>query len=85
MLIHYGEHFEHIAKLFERESRIYVWTHDLVTLHHSDNKADYPLWKPAEADKLEAGLPAAGIPIRESHRALKESQLHTRRAYLVRL
>ena len=42
--------FEGIALLFDHSEQSYVWAHNLVTLHYSDDLTDYPvlfqLWKP---------------------------------------
>ncbi|MEO8357051.1 MAG: transposase [Chloroflexota bacterium] len=77
LLIHYGQDFEKIAKLFDHVTQSYVWAHDLVTIHYSDEETDYPLlfqlWEPAQVEKLEAGLRAAGIPLKGSKEKLKES------------
>ena len=43
LLSHYGQDFEQIAKLYDHVSESYVWAHDLVTLHYSDDDTDYPL------------------------------------------
>ena len=87
LLIHYGENFEQIAKLFDHVSGSYVWAHDLVTLHYSDNETDYPvlfqLWKPVELEKLEAGLRSAQIPLKASKEALKETDPRKWRGYLL--
>ncbi len=70
LLQHYGQDFEKIAKLFDHVSQTYVWAHDLVTVHYSDEETDYPvmfqLWEPVELEKLEAGLRASGIPLKAS-------------------
>jgi len=87
LLIHYGQDFEQIAKLFDHVSGSYVWAHDLVTLHYSDNETDYPalfqLWKPVELEKLEAGLRSANVPIKASKEALKETDPRKWRGYLL--
>jgi hypothetical protein len=89
LLTHFGKCFENIAHLFDSTKRCYVWAHNLVNLHYSDDQTDYPvnfkLWEPAEVDELEAGLKAAGIPIRESKYALKESDPKKSRNYLLGL
>jgi len=76
LLMHYGEHFEKIAYLYDSARGCYGWAHNLVNLHYSEDQTDYPvrfkLWEPAEVEVLEAGLKAAGIPIRASKYALKE-------------
>ena len=87
LLTHYGQEFEYIAKLFDHVSGTYVWAHDLVTLHYSDDDTDYPvlfqLWKPVELEKLEAGLRAAEIPLRANKEALKESDPCKWRGYVL--
>src|SRR5918992_5784040 len=70
LLSHYGHHFDKIAYLYDAAQKCYVWAHNLVNLHYSDDQTDYPinfqLWEPAAADALAAGLKEAGIAIRES-------------------
>ncbi len=87
LLIHYGQDFEQIAKLFDHVSGSYVWAHDLVTLHYSDNETDYPalfqLWKPVELEKLEAGLRSANVPLKASKETLKETDPRKWRGYLL--
>lgn len=87
LLTHYGHQFEKIALLYDSTRECYVWAHNLVNLHYSDDQTDYPvafrLWEPAEVDTLEAGLLAAGIPLRAGKYALKESAPHKWRNYLL--
>jgi hypothetical protein len=87
LLTHYGQAFEQIAKLFDHVSGTYVWAHDLVTLHYSDDETDYPmlfqLWRPVELEKLEAGLRAAQVPLRANKEALKASDPRKWRGYLL--
>jgi len=87
LLAHYGQHFEQIAYLFDHVEQRYVWAHNLVTVHYSDDDTDYPLlfqlWKPVDLEKLEQGLLAAGLKLKESKRALKESAPHKWRQYLL--
>lgn len=89
LLKHYGEHFEHIVYLFDHVEQNHTWAHNLVTLHYSDNETDYPvdfqLWKPADLEKLEQGLQAAGGKIKDSKRGLKETAPHKWRQYLLGL
>ncbi len=77
LLMHYGQDFEQIAKLWDHVSGSYVWAHDLVTIHYSDDETDYPvlfqLWVPVDLEKLEQGIRAAGIPIKASKEALKDT------------
>jgi hypothetical protein len=87
LLIHYGQDFEQIANLFDHVTGTYVWAHDLLTLHYSDNETDYPalfeLWKPVELEKLEAGLRSADVKFKESKEPLKKKEPKKWRAYLL--
>jgi hypothetical protein len=87
LLTHYGRHFDEIAFLYDPTEKRYVWAHNVVNVHYSDDQTDYPLyfevWKPADLDKIEHGLQAAGIRLRESKFALKESDPKKWRQYLL--
>ncbi len=87
LLMHYGQDFEQIAKLWDHVSGSYVWAHDLVTIHYSDDETDYPvlfqLWVPVDLEKLEQGIRAAGIPIKASKEALKDTDPQKWRGYLL--
>jgi hypothetical protein len=87
LLTHYGRHFDEIAFLYDPTTKRYTWAHNLVGLHYSDDQTDYPvqfqLWKPADLTRLEHGLPAAGIPLRQSKFALKDSAPKKWRQYLL--
>ena len=87
LLIHYGQDFEKIAQLFDHVSQSYVWAHDLVTIHYSDEETDYPalfqLWEPVELEKVEEGLRAAGIKLKESKEPWKETDPNKWRGYVL--
>ncbi len=89
LLEHYGKHFKGIAKLYDSSKGCHVWAHHLVGLHYSDDQTDYPvefeLWKPADLEKIEEGLPELGIPIKESKLELKKTNEAKWRQYLIRL
>ena len=55
LLTHYGHHFEHIAKLYDHTQERYVWAHNLVTLHYSDEQTDYPVVHTQHPCRLEPG------------------------------
>jgi hypothetical protein len=86
-LSHYGRHFDEIAFLYDPAEKRYTWAHNLVNLHYSDDQTDYPLhfqlWKPADLIKIEQGLQAAGIRLRESKFALKDTDPKKWRQYLL--
>jgi hypothetical protein len=56
-------------------------------VHYSDNETDYPLcfqlWKPPDLAKLEQGLVAASVKLKESKRAWQESAPQKWRQYLI--
>ena len=87
LLQHYGQDFEKIAKLFDHVTQSYVWAHDLVTVHYSDEETDYPvmfqLWEPMELEKVEAGLRASGIRLNANKEKLKETNPNKWRSYLL--
>lgn len=87
LLAHYGQHFDQIAYLYDHVEQRYVWAHNLVTWHYSDDQTDYPvvfqLWKPVDLDKLEAGLVAAKIVLKDSKQALKKTTPYKWRQYLI--
>ena len=89
LLSHYGQHFDQIAYLYDPVLKGFAWAHDLVTLHYSDDQTDYPvafqLWKPADLENLEQGLLAAGIRVKESKQALKQTAPDKWRQYLISL
>jgi hypothetical protein len=87
LLCHYGREFEHIACLWDSAENRWVWAHNLVNLHYSDDKTDYPvyfqLWKPADLEQIEVGLQDAGIRLRSAKFVLKESAPKKWRQYLL--
>jgi hypothetical protein len=89
LLAHYGKQFDNIAYLYDSAQKCYVWAHNLVNLHYSDDQTDYPvafrLWEPADLDTLETGLTAAGVTIRQSKDGLKDSEPKKWRQYLLGL
>ena len=87
LLTHYGQEFEQIAKLFDPATGTYVWAHNLVTIHYSDDLTDYPLlfrlWQPVDLEKLEQGLRAAGIPLKADKEVWKVTNPRKWRGYLL--
>ena len=87
LLPHYGHDFEQIAKLFDHVTQTYVWAHDLVNLHYSDDVTDYPagfqLWEPVDLEQLEQGLRTAQVPLKASKEKLKTSDPAKWRGYVL--
>lgn len=69
LLKHYGQCFDHIYNLKDYVSGGYSWAHDLVTLHYSDEQADYPvyyqLWDPPDWEAVALFLMEKGLNIRK--------------------
>lgn len=86
LLMHYGQQFEEIAQLYDHVSGRYIWAHDLVTLHYSDDQTDYPLlfelWKPLNVARLEASVRSVGLKLQAAKEKLKESDPPKWRSYL---
>lgn len=89
LLTHDGRQFDKIAYLYDSAQQCYVWAHNLVNLHYSDDQTDYPidfrLWEPADLATLETGLTAAGVTIRQSKLALKDHDPKKWRQYVLGL
>ena len=87
LLHHHGKTFEKIAKLWDHVENRYVWAHNLVSLHYSDDQTDYPiecqLWQPPDLEQLEKGLPEAGVKLKESKFRLKTETPKKWRQYLL--
>jgi DDE superfamily endonuclease len=67
LLQHYGPKKEGAAWLRDPHGRGYRWSHNLVNLHYSDDRTDYPvdfrLWESADLSKIEVSLRAAGFDV----------------------
>ena len=86
LLTHYGQQFDEIAKLWDPTEKRFVWAHNLVNVHYSDEQTDYPvfyqLWRPADLEQLEQGLQAVGLKLRADKFSLKESAPRKWKQYL---
>lgn len=89
LLTHYGQHFDTMAYLYDSTQQCYVWAHNLVHLHYSDDQTDYPiafrLWEPANVETIATGLTAAGVILRQSKLSLTGHAPHTWRHYVLGL
>lgn len=78
MLIHYGKKFDDISCLKDHSTDTYVWAHNLVNLHYSDDQIDYPtlfeIWKPMDVAQVQASLEAHGVKIKPKKIALKTDE-----------
>lgn len=87
LLKHYGHHFDKIAYLWDHVEERYVWAHNLVSIHYSDDQTDYPvryqLWEPVDLERLEEGLRATNVKMQHGKFALKENDPQKWRQYLL--
>jgi hypothetical protein len=67
LLKHYGKCFDNIYYHYDYVHKCYRWSHDMVTLHYSDDRTDYPvlwrLWDPPDWDAVATYLMERGFPI----------------------
>lgn len=77
MLMHYGKCFDEIAYLKDHATDSYMWAHNLVNLHYSDDLTDYPLsfelWKPMDVDAVARAVEQAGYTIKPVKKELKQT------------
>jgi len=87
ILPHYGRHFDGIAKLYDPKDKCYVYGHNLVTLHYSDDAVDYPvfyrLWQPVDVLNLEQALRQAEVSLNPQKEILKTTDPAKWRKYLL--
>lgn len=87
LLSHYGQKIDNIHKLFDHVSNSYVYAHNLVTLHYSDNQCDYPidyeLWLPMDVEKVEQKMIELEIRLNSTHQENKETHPAKWRRYLM--
>lgn len=84
LMSHYGKHFENIYRLWDHVHNCYVWSHNLVSLHYSDDRTDYPvshdLWEPPDWEAVALKMRELGIHVNEQkweNRATEVSKWHS--------
>lgn len=87
LLHHLGQQFDQISQLYDSVSKQYVYAHNLVTLHYSDDLIDYPvyyrMWEPADVTKLEPALIKARVNLNPDKVSIKHSDPIAWRRYLL--
>lgn len=87
LLEHYGKKIEGIHKLYDHVKECYVYAHNLVTLHYSDDHCDYPiyheLWLPMNVEKMERKMEALNIRLNEKYQNNKTTKPAEWRRYLM--
>lgn len=78
LLEHYGKSIDGIYMIWDHNKHCYVRAHNLLTLHYSDDKCDYPvydkLWEYADLEALEQKMDELDIYINATKRANKKEK-----------
>ena len=90
LLKHYGKQFDDIYYHYDYVNKCNRWAHDLVTLHYSDAKTDYPvyyqLWEPPDWEAVAEFLKAKDFTINQDkwdnrHKEVKQWLNYIRSRY----
>lgn len=69
LMHHYGKHFENIYHLYDHVTEQYVFAHNLVTVHYSDDKTDYSvfnqLWLPPDWEAVAGKMRELGLHVNQ--------------------
>lgn len=86
LLSHYGKKMDNIYRLYNYVDKHYCYAHDLVTLHYSDDKTDYPvyhqLWLPPDWEAVGEKMKALGIHINQTHWDNRHTKVHKFHRYM---
>lgn len=86
LLKHYGRHFDNIYYHYDYVHKCYRWAHDLVTLHYSDGRTDYPvlwrLWDPPDWEAVAGYLKGQGLTINADKWAKRHTEPQKWRNYI---
>ena len=67
LMRHYGKHFENIYHLYDHVRENYTFAHNLVSVHYSDDKTDYPvshqLWLPPDWEAVAIKMRQLGLHV----------------------
>jgi hypothetical protein len=86
LLKHYGKCFDNIYYHYDYVHKCYRWSHDLVTLHYSDDLTDYPvlyrLWEPPDWEAVARYLMEKDFTINEQKWAERDQEPQKWRNYI---
>jgi hypothetical protein len=86
LLSHYGKHIEHICNLWDHVYNHYTLAHNLVSLHYSDDKTDYPLrhtlWKAADWEAVALKMKELKIHVNEQKWVKRHEEVKQWRNYI---
>ncbi len=70
LMQHYGKHFERIYWLYDHVREHYTFAHNLVSVHYSDDRTDYPvfnrLWVPPDWEAVAGKMREQGIHVNQN-------------------
>lgn len=86
LLKHYGKKFDNIYYHYDYVHKCFRWSHDLVTLHYSDNQTDYPvyhqLWDPPDWEAVADFLRQKNITVNQQKWDNRHSEPQKWRNYI---
>lgn len=86
LMSHYGTHFEHIYRIWDHVHEHYAFCHNLISLHYSDDKTDYPvyhdLWEPPNWEAVAAKMRQLDIAINEQKWEQRTTEVSKWRNYM---
>jgi hypothetical protein len=86
LMSHYGRHFDNIYQLWDHVHEHFRLAHNLISLHYSDDRTDYPifhdLWEPPDWEAVARKMRELGIHINDNKWENRSSELSKWRAYM---
>jgi DDE superfamily endonuclease len=86
LMSHYGRHFENIYRLYDHVNKHYTMAHNLVSLHYSDDKIDYPLnhtqWLIPDWEAMAIKMRELGIHINEQRWSTRQTEISKWNKYM---
>lgn len=86
LLSHYGKHIEHIYNLWDHVYNYFTLAHNLVSLHYSDDKTDYPiqhtLWESPDWEAVALKMKELNIHVNEDKWTKRKEEVKKWRSYI---
>ncbi len=86
LMSHYGRHFDHIYQLWDHVHEHYTLSHNLISLHYSDDRTDYSvdhdLWEPPDWEAVAIKMRELGIHVNDKKWENRTTELSKWRAYM---
>ncbi len=86
LMSHYGSHFDHIYQIWDHIDKRYTFAHNMVSLHYSDDRTDYPvdhrLWLPPDWEAVAIRMKELGIHINPTKWEARTQEVRKWRSYM---